>query len=381
MAAVVAALHFLSRRRPRTLVFPTTRFIPDRPRSARALATLPSDLWLLLLRMMVVLLLGAALARPVPTAPNRTVHVVLIDRPQAAASIPDSVAQKLVKAADLVIESDSTAGSLSAGLLVALRRAPRVANRGDSIALTIISPFAASEWDDATLAIRRQWKGRIALVRVELAASAVVGGGTRLPPEDPLAATLALLGPQAVAASRIARGSPTAQDLAWARTGGALVYWPEPVPTSWPRVAIDTIGGVLAGSHAVVAPFVRVIAPPEGDAVAAWADGRPAATENQLGFGCVRNVAIPVSRTGDFAIRPGMLRLARELLAPCSWRRPAELIADSLLDSLHGGPALLPATRLARATETRTPGNPWLLAASALVFLAEPLIRRRRGSA
>ena len=61
-ALVTGVLHFISVRHPPVLLLPTMRFLPEHPVRAVSRSTRPSDLLLLLLRVMAVLLMGAALS-------------------------------------------------------------------------------------------------------------------------------------------------------------------------------------------------------------------------------------------------------------------------------------------------------------------------------
>jgi hypothetical protein len=233
-------------------------------------------------------------------------------------------------------------------------------------------------FDEATLRLRGQWNGHISLAITPL------GEGPAVPPpvlslDDPLAATIALLAPTNGFESRLVRGRPAAEDSAWAANGGSLILWPRlPGELSWPSGPIDTVGGVVSGDAAVVAAFARISSPPDGEYSAVWADGRPAATTLSSGRGCIRNVAVPVSETGDLALRPSFLSLTRELLASCTGTSGSVQAGDSLLNLLRGQSSLRPALTAGAAEQHRTPANRWLLVGAALVFALEPFVRRRR---
>lgn len=395
---VVVALHLLARRRPRTFIYPTARFIPEQAASAPAASRRPSDLPLLLLRVVIILLTGTAFARPSLPPPRHTTRLVLLDRSRTAPRLQDDSLTPLLRHADLVLPFDSmprswsgtvatddtnrTAprGSLSAALLAALRRAPELAAAGDSLALHIISPFALEEWDEATPAIRRLWRGGITLHVVPAVHPPVApGGGSRLSGDDPLAATVALLGGEAERGARIVRTRPTAADSSWATAGGALVHWPRELGrTTWDTLRPDTIGAVAGRSTVVVAPFARTVRPPGGGVIARWADGTPAATEHPLGAGCARDVAIPTDGGGDLALRGSMRALVRELTAPCGGLPALARGSGARLDSLRGPASLLAASRLTPVGGGRVPANGWYLAAALLLLAAEPLVRRGR---
>ncbi|MEZ4413860.1 MAG: BatA domain-containing protein [Gemmatimonadales bacterium] len=394
-AAVAVGLHLLARRPPRSYALPTARFVPDRPARTTAPTTRPTDLLLLLVRVTALLLLGAALARP-QTAPPRRVHtIVALDRSRSATTELDSVAAAVVRNADLVITFDSTAtmmpvggaprpagggrGSLSTALVAAMRAAPGLARSADSIELAIVSPFMAEEWDEATLDIRESWSGRIRLVPIAKALPAgIEGGGLRASAGDPITATVAL-GNGLPAGTRLVRTVLTAEDSAWAERGGTLVFWPVE-EAGWPSLP-GLAAGVVAGPHAAVAPFGPRVALPSGRVVARWADGTPAATERALGAGCERDVGISIPDEGDIPLRPGIIRLVRQLSEPCGGPRGSEVVPQAQLDSLRGSGGLLAPSSIPVREEGRVPANLGLLIAAGVLVLLEPLLRRDRAAA
>ncbi|HEX2080716.1 MAG TPA: BatA domain-containing protein, partial [Longimicrobium sp.] len=77
---VPLALHLIRRRPPMRAPLPTVRFLAEDPRNAVRVSR-PTDLPLLVLRMLLLLLLGFALARPAwLPAPEGTSTVVLLER-------------------------------------------------------------------------------------------------------------------------------------------------------------------------------------------------------------------------------------------------------------------------------------------------------------
>ena len=165
VAAAVVALHFIVTRQPRAGVLPTARFIPNLPATATARAKRPTDLLLMLLRVLLVLAVGAALARPV-LKPSRgaDARVILVDVSRASRSalgLRDSV-RSVYRDQDAVVLFDSAArtvvanigdsiaaltasthkGSMSAALIAAMRTAISIRDRADSLELVIVSPFA-----------------------------------------------------------------------------------------------------------------------------------------------------------------------------------------------------------------------------------------------
>src|SRR4029079_12733542 len=185
IAAVVVALHFIVTRQPRAAIFPTARFVPDLPATATAKATRPSDIWLMLLRVLLVVTAGAGLARPIlKPSRGKEARVILADVSRSSkdsAAVRDSV-RSLYRNHDVIVAFDSSTrmfsgdsigslhftqarGNLSAALIAAMRAGSSLRDRADSVSLFIISPFAAEELDAATDSIRRLWPGSAKIVR------------------------------------------------------------------------------------------------------------------------------------------------------------------------------------------------------------------------
>lgn len=413
-AVIVAGLHLVAFVTPPEYPLPTARFVPAGALPARARALRPRDLLLLALRALAVLLLAAALARPVlAPARARSARVLLVDRSRAvgdARALADSV-RALRRDGDVVVLFDSVArraapadgvlapsgatGSLSAALAAGLRAAASLGARADSAELVLVSPLAAEEWDGATARLRALWPGRVRLVRLPARRdSAASRGAVALVGEtgDPLGAALPSSAEGASGAlapvARVVRGVPTSADSAWARAGEgrALVVWPAaPASLGWPaRERVDTVGALVMGDDVVVAPFARAARLPSrtAHAVARWVDGEPAAAARPLGAGCVRDVAIGVPIAGDLVLRDDFRRVVARLTAPCGAPPgPATPLADSLVARLAGAGA--EHVRPPRHGEegSRAPLVPWLLGAALLLLAAElPLRRRAEGA-
>ena len=372
-ALMVGALHFFARRNPRPYPLPTTRFIPERPASAAALARRPSDLVLLFLRAAALLLLGVAFAQPVFSPPRDTALVVLVDRSRAAPALDDSTAA-LLKTADRVVEFDS---AISSGLIAGFRAAASLRWNADSVDLLVVSPFVREEWDAATLPIARTWPGRIRVRSLTPQVSPESVSRVSLDPEDPLAATLALIGPLP-SSVRLVRRLVSTTDSMWARGGGALVVWPDSLERSgWTPVKPDTASAVATAQIAVVASFVRTVSLPLGRVVARWNDGTPAAVERPLGRGCQRDVGIPITPVGDFVLRPSVRRLTGMLLSPCGGGQEWEPVSAALMDSLRGPARLASTADLGQRQEKRVPVQGVLLIAALALLLLETVARRR----
>ncbi|MGZ3374893.1 MAG: hypothetical protein ACXU9Z_16500 [Gemmatimonadaceae bacterium] len=234
VAAAIVALHFIVTRQPRSAILPTARFVPDTRATTVAPARRPSDLLLMLVRVLLVLAAGAGLARPVLTARRGAeARVILVDVSRSArdsTAIRDSV-RAIYRNQDAVVLFDSSArlvsgnvgdslaalrptsrrGNLSAALIAALRAGSSLRDRADSLELVIVSPFAREELDAATDTIRRLWPGKARLVRVA-APSADTAEGTgsltiNAGAADPLVVTVALARATAGASGLIDRGN------------------------------------------------------------------------------------------------------------------------------------------------------------------------------
>lgn len=428
IAGAVVAIHFIVTREPRTVPLPTARFAPVRPVRARSRKMRLQDLLLLLLRVLLILAVGAALAQPVLDPPHRNLaRILVVDRSRAVANpaeVADS-ARALLGEGDAVVLFDGGAvvvredgadslaalarspnrGRLSPALIAALRTASEMRERADSFELAIVSPLVAEEADQATDSIRALWPGSVRLVRVaahrdSAARTTIAFDGQST---DPLRLALPgrLAGADASAADvRIVRGALDAADSAWARAGArVLVHWPA-TPDDAPRTAArslarpwiaratpDSVGAVSAGDVALVAPFERWAAydaaPERALVVARWVDGEPAAVETPHGAGCIRTVTIGVPSRGDLVLQPRFTRLAAALAAPCGGRPMLDALDSARVAALAGPmPRAHAAGSALAAPETiRSPLVPWLLAAALLFAVAALLLQRRVGSA
>src|SRR5215207_4904977 len=288
VAAATIALHLLAWRRPPETLLPTARFAPERPIRMVSRAVRPADLALMALRVLLVVLVGVALARPSFHARREGLgRVVVIDRSAAAPGTEIAAAARAVfRPGDAVIVFDSVArevrppspdslagpsgtgrGSLSAALVAAIRAATQLERERDSVEIVVASPVAVDEVDAATRTIRGMWHGPVRVVRPGFAPSDTTSPGrpdVRASDGDPVAVALGLDAPVA---------------------GGGAGHSPG-----------------VARAATVVAPFVRTASPPAGEVVARWADGEPAATEAALGAVCVRAVAVTVPAVGDLPL-------------------------------------------------------------------------------
>jgi len=419
VAAAIFALHLIVVRQPRAGILPTARFIPDSQAKAVAAARRPSDIAVMLLRMLTILAAGAALAKPVLTHARRpTARVILADVSRSSrdtVALRDSV-RAVYRDGDAVVQFDSrarllagnigdsvgalrpgmTRGNLSAALIAALRAGSGLRDRADSLELVIVSPFATEELDAATDSIRKLWPGRARLVAIGGSAvdtAKMVGAlQTDAAPGDPLAFSVliarrvvrgnAIIARGATGSTGVAAEPPASGDPREART---LVVWPA---TDRPRFAVrrtpsDTVGGVIVGERGVVAPFIRQWSyPPDSlrgaEVIGRWYDGEPAAVEKPDGTGCVRSVAIPVTPVGDLVVRSDWVRLVAELSRPCAAVTALVRADPAAIARLAGNGGLASRDAFQPAIDTRSPLAPWLFALAIAAAVAELFVRRRK---
>ncbi|HEU4455238.1 MAG TPA: BatA domain-containing protein [Longimicrobium sp.] len=197
-ALVPLALHLIRRRPPTRAALPTARFLSEDARTSVRLSR-PTDLLLLALRMLLLLLAGAALARPrwLP-APEGTSEIVLLDRGAAMAPgggwtravglarrallTEDGTARGelvLFDTAAVRVERRRVTAALFDSLVAARPDAPRASYaaalgailpaarelRGaDSVRVTLLSRPRWSAWSDGLPLFREStWRGAVAL--------------------------------------------------------------------------------------------------------------------------------------------------------------------------------------------------------------------------
>jgi hypothetical protein len=398
--SAIILLHFLARRRPRPSVLPTARFVPDRPARWPSRAPRPTDWLLLALRVLAIVAIVGAFARPI-RKPERTVtaRVVLLDRSRAVADLVaarDS-ALAVLRERDVLVVFDTTARvisgdvldstarltpsdappSLSLALITAERVASLMRDRADSIELVIISPFAAEAWDRATSLIRARWAGRATLVFGPLSGgdSARRSIEVRAPPGDPVAAAAAPFATHGAARTRVVRTAPTSSDSGWVlESGHVLVHWPG---TRGPSQAMAE--AVVAGGVVLAAPLVRraLGSTEAGHVLGRFSDGTPAILERAHGDGCIRDVGFDLPAQGDAALRESTRRLVHMLGEACVANHARVVVDAARLDSLRGRGPLLATSALARPSQQRSPVTAWLLVAAAVLLMVEVGVRRR----
>ena len=370
----VIALHLLSWRRPHPRHLPTARFLPAAPRRALSRRLQPSDPALLALRLLALAALGLAVAGPIVSLRSPGIaRVIVADRSRSVASLEEvrdsatalesgASTVRVVLFDSLPVHSSEAAwrdssgrsrrGNLDAALIVAIREASDLRRRFDSVEVAIVSPLHQEQVTAATPRILDVYGGEVRHVRVasrQLVPSPALSSSAWPPAADPLGATLRLASGSPPQWLRVARGALTSADSTHATNGGVLLHWPEVAD------AQSQSDGVLSRSGAVVGSFGRQGEVPDGQAIAWWSDGRPAAAERTSGAGCVRTVHIGLPQAGDAVLRPAFQRLVRDLIVPCGW---------------HDARALTGAEQTALLAERAASG------VQAPVPAASPLIRR-----
>jgi hypothetical protein len=410
VAAAIVGLHFIVTRQPRSAILPTARFVPNTRATTVAPARRPSDLLLMLLRVLLVLAAGAGLAKPILT-PRRgaQARVIVVDVSRSARdsiALRDSV-RAIYRNQDAIVLFDSSArvvtdnvtdaigglrppsrrGNLSAALIAALRAGSALRDRADSLELVIVSSFAREEFDAATDTIRKLYPGKARLVRV-----AGPPGDTAAAPssltisaaaDDPLAVTVGLARTAATVSGRIDRGSsPSAPPRV--ETSGALIGWPASTRPRFavPRAVRDTVGGVMVGEAVVVSTFDRRWSyPPDSlhgaEVIARWVDGEPAAVEKPDGTGCVRSVAVSVTPVGDLVIRHDFVRFLASLSRPCAQITSLIPADPAVVAKLKGKGGLAPRSAFQPLTDAHSDLAPWLFALAIAAAIAELFVRRR----
>lgn len=366
----VIALHFLVTRQPKSDLLPTVRFFPDVPARSTTVAIRPSDLLLLLARVLTIMLIGAAFAQPQRKPRHAAVaRVVAVDVSRAVrapAELADSTRKYTADAAAVVwfdsaaseiapgAAGDSLAaltagarpqrrGALSSALIAMLRAASRVREQGDSLELVVVSPFAEEERDGATAQVRALFPGHLRAVQVAAASDSVA----TQPPR-----------------------------LEWPDSGVVAGWTARPAP--------DTVGAVRVGDAVMVYPFVRRWRwAADGPAVrvsARWVDGEPAAVETVDGGQCARSVGFALPSGGDAILRPDYARLVDALHAPCGGMQHLRPMPPEALSALEGPATLAPASAVKSRVTRMTPLVPWLLGGALLLVLFELAVRRWSGS-
>lgn len=371
-------LHFLVTQQPRSDILPTVRFVPDMAARSTSVAIRPSDLWLLLLRVITIMLIGAAFAQPQRKPEHKNVsRLVMVDASRAAADLSEVAdsARKYTATASAVILFDSTAhavpvttvadslraigsrphsvrrGLYSPALITALREAARVREGADSLDLILISPFANEERDAATSAIRALWPGRIVPVHVAIASDS--------------------------AALKQSVSQRVTVQWADSSQNGANTFWKA-------RSAPDSVGAVRAGDVVLVFPFARrwrLAAPLDSNThvYARWIDGEPAAVEQMTNGECLRSLSFSLPTVGDAILRPSFIRFLAALKTPCGLGHDITPMSPEALAALQGPEHLTAVSSVKPRITKENPYVFWLLLAALILALFELLVRRSGG--
>jgi hypothetical protein len=321
--------------------------------------------------VLIVLLVGIALARPLPASRKKPVATIaLLDLSPGVDSAAARLAFiRLSPAADTMLPMLD----FTDGLVRARRTAGWLSPRADSVNLVIVSSFTEGLWDAATPQVRAQWPGHIELARVARMPAAVPKAEIDAGADDAVTAALERLGRRAARGSVLVRrlGVTTNDRTRVAAEGGVLVQWPKF------RELHDTAFGVYAaGGVALIGPFPRAT-PFEQAPIMLYADGQSGAIERPLGKGCEREVGFSID-AGDMALRPAGLLLIERLIAPCGagWTPERYESLDSTRLAVLAGAGSLATAKALRSDGPRPPSGFFLLLIG-LMLVAERLVRRR----
>lgn len=388
MLGVIAA-HLLARQRPRAMALATARFLPAGMLEATTVQPKPTDLWWLLLRLLIVALFAAGVAQPVPS-PRRvpTRQVLLLDRTLPAAA--QRAAVQSLGANDAVIAYDSVAtlrsvrdsspavaerAALSGALALLVRARDSLARGADALQVTVASRFAASSLDPATESLRvlvpeaitvRASAGSVP-VRVERGTVTVRATG-----DDPVAATVTLLGDSVAARGTVLVRTPVlgAIDSSSARAGATVVHWPVSAARSDEGLHGLSVGRVTW--VAAIAPDSARTVPASERAIGWWANGAPGVWREPVGTGCIVHVRAAVPTAGDQTLSLSAQRFVAALLTACdaesgraqlpAWLAPAPRARTS---------TIAPVTRASVIA-------PWLVGAAIVLLLIEFALRAAR---
>lgn len=388
MAGVVAA-HLLSRQRPRALQLATARFLPAGMLEATTLQRRPTDRWWMALRLLVLALVSAGMAQPVPDGARVAVRTVLlldralpaaVQRSTLATLAPTDAVIAFDTAATLRAATDSAVtmagrAALSPALALLARTRDSLARNAGALHVVLASPLARGTLDAASPAFRALVPDSIHRLAVPALTDSARPRGpisARADGDDPVAATAVLLGDSvAPRDARVVRAAGLSRDdSAAARSGATVVHWPARDAEGTP-----TLRGITVGGATWVAPLQRDTISPSatGSPVAFWNDGTPAAWRAPLGEGCVLQVRAALPSAGDQSLSLGAQAWLAALLASCEPAPRATRDAPAWL-------AAPPRTRVASVDGEvrRSTLAPWLLGAGLALGLVELLLRARR---
>lgn len=438
-AMAVAALHWLSVRRPPERVLPTARFLPDQDVRAVSRTTRPSDILLLLLRILLMLLAGVAIAGPSwrPTARHTGTIVVVDDGITPDTSAIRQLVMGTDAAADrmIIVFADSAArlGSTSSESFgvdaggrwagegvgtpmfpLAMRAAVSMVRRDVTVDSLDLHVMTRDGLGDSTTfeSWRAAWNGRVTIhaAPVRTAPRAIVlldSAGQRIDAQTVATCAAAAGAPGtddvvttslAWHAARVNRANATRVDtiqLVRRDTASASaptqIVWPgSGVPSGWKvREAADTAWSVAADGDVIDGPWVIHSHPDAttgGRAMAWFSNGAVAATETRTNGACVRHVALVTNNGSDVLLSPAANTFFDRLLASCD--SAAAVASTALTERSVYGRALAAADGF-RSGAMQGPGavraaslawlTPLLLGLSLVVLLVEWWLRSRTG--
>lgn len=412
---VVVAIHLIAWRLPRTVVFPTARFVPDEPARRAARTVRLADLGLLALRVAILMAGGIAMARPVfGSTPTGQATVIAIDKTAAAGdtaallgvlrSIPrrDRTSFVVFDTTAIVERDDAAAmrslsarpalASLSVGLLETIREARRLEHDYERVHVVLVSPLTRESFDEATVRMRALWPDSIRLIRVAVPSPGPIPVSIDMPSgaDDPVLAGIRLARSNGLVAgtARVVRDAADAIDSAWVDSGRVLVVWPRAAAG-----AAERIDGVHAGDYTAIGHFIgfgvrlqtrSLESDPEpgdsGRVVARWVNGAAAAREVVRGGGCIRTIGFDVPDVGDFVLTPSFQHVAAELVGPCGGSRlfGPDVAPDSLIAALAAPPNAV----VAKVTDDAHAPNRLaavILVTAILLAMMEMIVRRQPG--
>jgi Aerotolerance regulator N-terminal len=386
----VIALHLLTRERPRALLLATARFLPDGVLESTAIRRIPTDRWWMLLRLLILLLLGAGVAQPVLRSrlvASRT--VLLLDR-----TLPDAVQQRMLASlqpSDVVIAFDSLAtlkapaadaarvsreSSLSAALALYARVRDSLMASSVALNVTLASTFLPTSLDPVSAELRALIPDSITVLALTVPPPPTLlraGATVHAAANDPIAATVVLLGDGIARAGTIVQRGPmlTRDDSVAAQKGTTVVWWPARV-TRDPRA----LRALTIGDATWIAPFEpndSTQSARAGErAVGWWADGAPAVWERHAGLGCVLRVNAGLPLAGDQSLSLSAQRWVATLLTHCD---PAALGVQAAPAWVAPAPPRRVLTDVAPVRHSVL--APWLIGLALLLALAELLLRPR----
>ncbi len=429
-AAVITTLHFLSVRRPPELLLPTARFLDEGRVRAVSRSAQPSDLPLLMLRILALLLASAAFATPqwvsrshrvarliVADVSMRADSAALMKRARAKSSGETLTRFVWMDSVDALGQPSGMRAEFAAALPSAVRAATLLSAEMldvDSVELYVVAPSGEDGKSESWGVWRGEWPGAVHVLlpalpaarqtltlRYESAGADDVLRSAFATRATGLAVTALANGMQSGSRDVIVRRAASAVvATADASSGAVTIVWPEDgVPRGWQSVH-DTVGAVAANGVALVASWVRASTPSSTSmrgarAIAWWSDGAVAAVERAQGRGCVREVGIVVPPSSDLLLDANADGVMSALTAPCAGApggaatlspvtaTPAAVMLADSLDTASGAAAAASHFRTIAGASTRSSPS-WLsalLLVVALVLLVIEWVLRDRGAA